>query len=92
MDKAARDAVDQRREARPKNTKKGYKKGLACWAAFCTRRQFTDKDTVQVTDANHFFFLTGCQWIQIKYIRSVTNVSAIHGLKTTNDGWREIFG
>ena len=46
MDKAARDAVDDRREARPKNTKKGYKKGLACWAAFCTRRQFADTDTV----------------------------------------------
>ena len=44
MDKAARDAVDDRREARPKNTKKGYRKGLACWAAFCTRRQFADND------------------------------------------------
>jgi hypothetical protein len=25
---------------------KGNKKGLACWAAFCARRDFTDKDSV----------------------------------------------
>jgi hypothetical protein len=27
-------------------TTKGYRKGLACWAAFCGRRQFTNKNLI----------------------------------------------
>jgi hypothetical protein len=41
VDDVAHDAVLQRRL---KNTKKGYQNGLSWWAAFCTRRQFTDKE------------------------------------------------
>src|ERR1700735_2742551 len=46
MDDHARKAMDQRRAGRKKATIKGYRTGLACWAAFCERRHFTDKDLV----------------------------------------------
>jgi hypothetical protein len=46
MDDAAHKVVAQRRAMRPKATSKGYRKGLVCWAAFCTRRQFTDAELV----------------------------------------------
>jgi hypothetical protein len=46
MDDAAHKVVAQRRAMRPRATSKGYRKGLVCWAAFCTRRRFTDADLV----------------------------------------------
>jgi hypothetical protein len=46
MDDNARRVMEERREQRKKATVKGYRKGLACWAAFCERRHFTDKDLV----------------------------------------------
>jgi hypothetical protein len=46
MDDYARRVMQERREQRKKATVKGYRKGLACWAAFCERRHFTDKDLV----------------------------------------------
>jgi hypothetical protein len=42
MDDAAHEVTRKRRAIRPKATVKGYKKGLACWAAFCARRHYTD--------------------------------------------------
>jgi hypothetical protein len=47
MDDAAHAAVARRRKMWPKRTTKGYRKGLACWAVFCARRQFTDADLVR---------------------------------------------
>jgi hypothetical protein len=47
MDDVAHEAVTQRRKMWPKRTIKGYRKGLACWAAFCARRQFADADLVR---------------------------------------------
>jgi len=44
MDDHARKAMEQRRAGRKKATIKGYRKGLACWAAFYERHHFTDKD------------------------------------------------
>ena len=38
MDDYARRVMQERREQRKKATVKGYRKGLACWAAFCERR------------------------------------------------------
>ncbi|KAJ5904866.1 short-chain dehydrogenase [Penicillium subrubescens] len=46
MDDAAHKVLAQRRAMRPRATSKGYRKGLACWAAFCKRRRFTDADLV----------------------------------------------
>lgn len=46
MDDAAHKMVAQRRAMWPRATSKGYRKGLVCWATFCTRRQFTDADLV----------------------------------------------
>jgi Centromere DNA-binding protein complex CBF3 subunit, domain 2/Transcriptional activator of glycolytic enzymes len=46
MDEVARRVMEEQRKLRPKATIKGYRKGLACWAAFCARRNFTDKDLV----------------------------------------------
>ena len=45
MDDHARKEMDERRAGRKKAIK-GYRTGLACWAAFCERRHFTDKDLV----------------------------------------------
>jgi hypothetical protein len=45
MDQNAREVMAQWRR---KATTKGYRKGLACWAAFCARRHFTDKNLVHV--------------------------------------------
>src|SRR5947199_1703964 len=38
MDDTVLAAVTQQRKIRPKAIMKGYRRGLACWAAFCTRR------------------------------------------------------
>jgi hypothetical protein len=38
--------LEPRGENRKPATTKGYRKGLACWAAFCGRRKFTDNDLV----------------------------------------------
>ena len=46
MDDAAHATVVQRRKMQPKQMIKGYRKGWVCWAAFCTRHQFTDADPV----------------------------------------------
>jgi hypothetical protein len=42
----AADIGAQQRETKKSATTKGYRKGLACWAAFCGRRKYTDKDLV----------------------------------------------
>jgi hypothetical protein len=46
MEDAAHAMIALRRQIRPKRTIKGYRKGLVCWAAFCTRRHFTDGNLV----------------------------------------------